>query len=100
MADIKSRAKSWSDWQQRSAYLDQLGSALQQFGLLVRHGGPMPQLHVSDPIGSQRSESVIVSQDADGTWWFWWGHAERIAKVDDRDQAARRVARVVCAVNE
>lgn len=55
---------------------------------------------MSDPRGTRNCAGVVVSRDLDGTWWYWWAHAERIGAVDDPDQAARRVARVICGITE
>ncbi len=101
MTEHSDRAGSWADWQHRSGHLHKLSTALCPFGLLVRHGGPEPQLHVSDPRGTRNSAGIVVSRDPDGTWWYWWAaQAERITTIDDPDEAARRVARVICGVTE
>ncbi len=92
-------AESWPDWQRRSACLQDLANGLRPFALLVRHGGPVPELRISDPRDSRHSERVVVSADSSGAWWFRWAHGERIAPVDQPEQAARMVARVVHAVS-
>lgn len=103
MSDTRDRAgaddaESWPDWRQRSVHLGELADALRPFALLVRHGGPVPELHISDPLGTRRGERVVVSRDRSGIWWYWWAHGERITPVEDLEEAARRVARVVHAV--
>ena len=71
-------------------------------GELYRHGleasivvppGRVPRLEVTHPAGT--AEDVYVGRCQDGTWWFWWPWAERIAGADDCGDAAARIERVL-----
>jgi hypothetical protein len=71
-------------------------------GELCRHGldasivappGRVPRLEVSNPAGA--AEDIYVGRCQDGTWWFWWPWAERIASVADLDDAAVRIEQVL-----
>ena len=76
--------------------LENLGSFLCRRGLdasLVAPLGRVPRLEVTHPAGS--AEDVYVGRCQDGTWWFWWPWAERIASAADLDEAADRIERVL-----
>jgi hypothetical protein len=86
----------------RIAYLEGLGDELRDRGFAVRltipQGGP-PSLHVVNPRASALAENILA-ESTDGTWWFWWSWAERIAPADDLGEAAGRVTRVLAVTGE
>jgi hypothetical protein len=74
--------------------------------VLARHGlstrltmppGRVPSLHVVNPAASALAEDVYLGRSGDGTWWFWWPWAERIATGDDLEGAAVMIMRVLAA---
>ena len=80
--------------------LDQLGPALAPFGMtasLVTPAGRVPSLRVVNPAAPALAEDVYAGCCEDGSWWFWWSWAERIAAASDLDQAAARIAHVLAA---
>ncbi|WP_405151618.1 hypothetical protein OG589_21210 [Sphaerisporangium sp. NBC_01403] len=79
--------------QTATAHLQALGEALQARGLYVRVGataGGLPQLIVISTVVPTLSE-VIFAARRQGTWWFWWSWAERIAPVDDLATTEARI---------
>ena len=81
--------------------LDQLGPALAPCGMtasLVTPAGRVPSLRVVNPAAPALAEDVYAGCCEDGSWWFWWSWAERIAAASDLDQAAARIAHVLAAV--
>jgi hypothetical protein len=60
---------------------------------LVVAAGRIPRLEVVCPAGS--AEDVYAWRGQDGTWWFWWSWAERIACTADLDEAAARIEQVL-----
>jgi hypothetical protein len=83
--------------------LDQLGPALTACGMtasLVTPAGRVPSLRVVNPAAPALAEDVYAGCCADGSWWFWWSWAERIAAASDLDQAAARIAHVLAAPHE
>ena len=71
-------------------------------GELGRHGleasvvsppGRVPRLQVTHPAGA--AEDVYVGRCRDGTWWFWWPWAERIAATGDLGDATARIEQVL-----
>jgi len=80
--------------------LDQLGPALAARGMaasLVTPAGRVPSLRVVNPAAPALAEDVYAGCCEDGSWWFWWSWAERIAAATDLDQAAARIAHVLAA---
>ena len=80
--------------------LDQLGPALARFGMtanLVTPAGRVPSLRVVNPAAPALAEDIYTGCGEDGTWWFWWSWAERIAAASDVDQAAALIAHVLAA---
>ncbi|MEU8272246.1 hypothetical protein AB0B89_34480 [Sphaerisporangium sp. NPDC049002] len=76
-----------------TAHLHALGEALQGRGLYVRVGatdGGLPQLIVVST-GVPTLSEVIFAAQRQGTWWFWWSWAERIAPVDDLSTTEARI---------
>ena len=71
-------------------------------GVLCRRGleagvvaplGRVPRLEVTHPAGA--TEDVYAWRCEDGSWWFWWPWAERIACATDLDGAAARIEQVL-----
>jgi hypothetical protein len=85
------------------AYLDQLdrlAPVLAKHGMttnLMAPAGRVPSLRVVNPDAPALAEDVYAGCCEDGSWWFWWSWAERIATATDLDRAAERVARVLAA---
>ena len=83
--------------------LDQLGPALAGRGMtasLVTPAGRVPSLRVVNPAAPALAEDVYAGCCEDGSWWFWWPWAERIAAASDLDQAAARIAHVLAAAGQ
>jgi len=81
----------------RAACLERLATALlayQQLDVKVRTGGPAPCLAVRNTDVPLMSETVAVSENADGPSYVWsWG--ARIGGTSDVDTAARAIAYVL-----
>lgn len=80
--------------------LEQLAEVLSRHGLrasLMAPPGRAPSLHVVNPEASVLAEDVYVGRGQDGTWWFWWSWAERIASGEDLDAAAAMIKQVLAA---
>jgi hypothetical protein len=84
-------------------YLSRLGGLAE---VLSRHvlraslmapPGRVPSLHVVNPAASVLAEDVYTGRGQDGTWWFWWSWAERIASVEDLEGAAAMIKQVLAA---
>ncbi len=76
--------------------LEYLAMALRARGMtagLVSAPGRIPRLEVGLQAGS--AEDVYAWRGQDGTWWFWWSWAERIACAADLDDAAARIEQVL-----
>ncbi|HEY5989695.1 MAG TPA: hypothetical protein VIV12_25435 [Streptosporangiaceae bacterium] len=52
-------------------------------------------LSVASRSVSQLSETVYAAPADDGTWWFWWSWADRIAPVTEVETAAFKIAYVL-----
>lgn len=84
-------------------YLDRLeglAQALARRGLRTRLMAPLgqvPSLHVVNPAAATLSEDIYAGRRQDGSWWFWWSWAERIAVADDIEGAAALIRRVLAA---
>jgi hypothetical protein len=82
--------------------LDRLGPALAARGMtasLVTPAGRVPSLRVVNPAAPALAEDVYAGCCEDGSWWFWWPWAERIAAAADLDQAAARIAHVLATAD-
>ncbi len=80
------------------SYLEALAAGLSRLGLtaqLQAPAGRIPSLHVVNPSASVLAENVFAACGRDGTWWYWWSWAERIAAADDAAFAAARIAQVL-----
>ena len=80
------------------ARLERLGDVLAQHGLrakLMTPPGRVPSLHVVNPAAAALAEDVYAGRGQDGSWWFWWSWAERIAASEDLEGAAARIRRVL-----
>ena len=85
------------------AYLSRLegpAEVLSHHGLrasLMAPPGRVPSLHVVNPAASVLAEDVYTGRGQDGTWWFWWSWAERIASGEDLEGAAAMIKQVLAA---
>ena len=80
--------------------LERLAEVLSHHGLrasLMAPPGRVPSLHVVNPAASVLAEDVYTGRGQDGTWWFWWSWAERIATGEDLEGAAAMIKRVLAA---
>ncbi len=80
--------------------LEGLAEVLGHRGLrasLMAPAGRVPSLHVVNPAAPALAEHVYAGRGQDGTWWFWWSWAERIAAVEDLEGAASLIERVLAA---
>ncbi len=80
--------------------LEGLAEVLAHHGLrttLMAPPGRVPSLHVVNPAASALAEDIYAGRGQDGTWWFWWSWAERIATWEDLEGAAALVERVLAA---
>jgi len=80
--------------------LEGLAEVLTHHGLrtsLMASPGRVPSLHVVNPAASVLAEDVYAGRSQDGTWWFWWSWAERIAAGEDLEGAAALIKRVLSA---
>jgi len=76
--------------------LEHLAVELRRRGMtadLVIVPGRIPRLEVVHPGGA--AEDVYAWRGQDGTWWFWWSWAERIAAAAGLDDAAGRIEQVL-----
>ncbi len=63
-----------------------LESAIEVSGYSTRLGLDTPAVHVA-PF----DQNVVVAPCCDGTWWYWYPWAERIAPAHDVTEAADKV---------
>ena len=91
---LPTRAQAYTD------QLDLLASALAGHGMtthLMAPPGRVPSLRVVNGAAPALAEDVYAGCCEDGSWWFWWSWAERIAAAADLDGAAVRIAHVLSA---
>jgi hypothetical protein len=62
--------------------------------LVDSDGGP-PCVNVVSRESAHLSEKIYAAPAGDGSLWFWWSWAERIAPIDDVATTAGQVARVL-----
>jgi hypothetical protein len=87
--------------QRAAAQLEALSVVLatRGFAATVMEGGGPPCVNVVSRELARLSEKVYAAPAGDGSLWFWWSWAERIAPIDDVDTTADRVARVLTPRN-
>lgn len=74
--------------------LENLAGALASRGLhadVLAPLGRIPRLQVMSP-GADRAEDIYAWRCQDGSWWYWWSWAERIATTGELTRAADRIA--------
>ncbi len=99
MCETASRAAGRHLETQRERYLQALSAELRGRGLesTLHTDGVWPRLRVhgtDDAFGLDRAafeDNVIAAPSPDGTWWFHWPWAERIAPADRLADAADQV---------
>jgi len=77
-------------------HLEHLAVELCRRGLrasLAAPPGRIPRLEVCHPAGP--SEDVYAWRGQDGTWWFWWSWAERIACAADIGATVTRIEQLL-----
>jgi len=80
--------------------LECLAEMLTQHGLrasVTASRESTPSLHVVNPEAPVLAEDVYAGRANDGSYWFWWSWAERIAAGADLEGAADRIKRVLAA---
>jgi hypothetical protein len=88
------------DIRAQTVYLEKLADELTHRGLeawLMAPPGRKPSLYVTNPGARALEENVVAACGEDGIHWFWWSWAERISPVDDLDQAATTITRVLAS---
>lgn len=77
--------------------LEALAADLSARGLAttIVTGRSHPCVNVVNKSASQMHEDVYAAPAGDGSWWFWWSWADRIAPVGDMDAAALKIAYVL-----
>jgi hypothetical protein len=83
--------------------LERLTPVLARHGMttnLVAPPGRVPCLRVLNPADPALAEDVYADRCEDGSWWFWWSWAERIAAATELDRAAERVVHVLSAPHQ
>jgi hypothetical protein len=95
MTDVQTGPQNAAD--QVVDHLERLAAELpasEYHARLVIAAGRRPHLHVRNRSAGMLAEDVLVEAD-----WFWYSFAERIAPVTDVPAAARKIARVLRAVD-
>jgi hypothetical protein len=82
---------------QAAEQLEALAEDVQKRGFLahVVPGGRYASVTVVNRSLPQLSEAVYAAPSEDGSWWFWWSWADRLAPIDDVDAAAFKIAYVL-----
>jgi hypothetical protein len=65
------------------------------FTAQVTRTGSRGCVGVASQFVPQLSETVYAAPADDGTWWFWWSWADRIAPVGEVETAAFKIAYVL-----
>jgi hypothetical protein len=52
-------------------------------------------VRVVNRIAAELSQLVYAAPIADGSWWFWWSWADRIASVSEIETATFKIAYVL-----
>ena len=77
--------------------LDVLAGHLRSRGLVaqVLRADGKPYVRVVNRLAAELSELVYAAPAADGSWWFWWSWADRIASIGDVETATFKIAYVL-----
>lgn len=67
------------------------------FTTAITPDGRYPSVRVVNRTTAQLSEQVYAAPAPDGSVWFWWSWAERIAPVEEPGAAAGKIAHVLAA---
>lgn len=65
------------------------------FTTTITSDGRYPSVRVVNSTTAQLSEQVYAAPASDGSVWFWWSWAERIAPVRQPGTAAAKIAHVL-----
>ncbi len=65
------------------------------FTARIAQPGKYPCVRVAHGSVPQLSETVYAAPADDGTWWFQWSRADRIAPIGDVETAAFKIAYVL-----
>jgi hypothetical protein len=81
------------------SHLEALAADLKGRGFTTRitPDGRYPSVRVVSSTTAQLSEQVYAAPASDGSVWFWWSWAERIAPADQPGTAAAKIAHVLAA---
>ncbi len=74
--------------------LERLAGTLATRGMdvsIVVPAGRVPWLQVAHPAADGMAGDIYVSRCRDGSWWYWWPWAERIATDEEQDAAAATI---------
>jgi hypothetical protein len=63
----------------------------------ITTGRSHPCVRVVNESASQMCEDIYAAPARDGSWWFWWSWADRIAPLGDVGAAALKIAYVLMA---
>jgi hypothetical protein len=80
--------------------LERLAETLSRRGMwatLVAPPARVPRLQVVHPVPGGVTGDIYVSRCRNGSWWFWWPWAERIAEERDLDAAAAAIEQALAA---
>lgn len=90
-----------------ATYAEAAGHATGQLGMLagnligrgftahIDQPGKYPCVRVAHGSVPQMSETVYAAPADEGTWWFWWSWADRIAPIGEVETAAFKIAYVL-----
>jgi hypothetical protein len=67
------------------------------FATKIMPHGRYPSVRVVNRTALHLSDQVFVARASDGSVWFWWSWAERIAPTGRPDMAAAKIAHVLDA---
>jgi hypothetical protein len=82
---------------QAAEQLEELAEDVKKRGFLaqVMRGDRHMCVNVVNRAVPQLSENVYAAPAEDGSWWFWWSWADRLAPIDDVDAAAFKITYVL-----
>jgi hypothetical protein len=55
-------------------------------------GSRYPYVNVAKRVTAALRETIYTAPAGDGSWWFWWSWADRIAPIEDVEATASRVS--------